>query len=238
MSGGPIARGVWLVAGGLVGLAPAPALAAWRGSGEVDPAAAVPVIVLMAVVGLGVLGWRFAARGERGNRQLQAAALMHELKTRDAAWDPEAFKARVRVVFQGVFPISEPGDVERVATFVTPAYRARLAERLIMLHEQGRRRRPDRADIQAIEVVHVDDRLDDTQDRAWAFIQFFGDEAVVDKATGLAVEDGSHVSMLGHQQLWKFVRQGDTWLLEDIEINAARGVFQARVQSEGPGGTP
>jgi predicted lipid-binding transport protein (Tim44 family) len=221
-----------------VGLVPAPAHAAWRGSGEVDPAALAPVAVLLGVAAVGWLGWRYAARGERGSRAAEAAALMAELKRRDAAWDPEAFKARVRTVFEGVFPISAPGDVERVASLVTPAYRARLAERLVTLHKQGRRRRPDRASIEAIEVVHVDDRLDDTQDRAWAFIRFFGDEVVIDQATGLAVEAGSNTSMLGHQQLWKFVRHGDTWLLDDIELNAARGVFEARAQSERQDPTP
>jgi hypothetical protein len=237
-------RGKWpkasawaLAAGWGVGLAPAPAQAAWRRSAEVDPGALVPVFVLLAAVGLGFLGWRWMAHGERGNRRLQATALMTSLKARDAAWDPEAFKARARMVFQAVFPISEPGDVERIAPFVTPAYRARLAERLITLRKQGRRRRPDRADIQAIEVVHVDDRLDDSQDRAWAYIKFFGDEVVIEQATGMAVEAGSNASILGHQQLWKFVRHGDTWLLEDIELDAAKGVFEARVQTESPDGT-
>ena len=78
-------------------------------------------------------------------------------------------------------------------------------------------------------IVEVTDFVDDTRDRFCALIEASMIDYVIDEKTKTSVS-GSGVK-LPFQELWHFVRQGDTWVLDQIDQEASIGDLAGMVAS-------
>lgn len=203
-------------------MAAAPVLAEY-GQGPA-PSKLYPMLIyiLLGVIGPPILVVLLGVRAlMRHKKRRDAEALMEKLAAADQAWDLKAFEARALEVFRAVAPVSTPEALDAVKDMFTPHGAAVLASELAEQQQAGKVRRFELNDMIGVELLRVDDRLDDREDRVWALIRFYGFDHWREATEPASVPGGGGQQ----QQIWKFRRAGDEWLLESFEATSANAVL-------------
>jgi predicted lipid-binding transport protein (Tim44 family) len=141
--------------------------------------------------------------------------LLAKLQKLDPAWDLDAIRRRVTEVF---FKVQEAW-VERDQNLAKDCMSQAIFHKHKMQTDQmiAQHRRNVLEDINLIEteIVDVQDFADNKRDRFWVYVKgemrdFMADDRTRDIVSGN--EDKEKFT-----ELWKFIRAGDTWVLDEID---------------------
>lgn len=158
--------------------------------------------------------------------------LLARLEKLDPAWDLDAIRRRVNEVFFKV----QGAWVERDQTLAKNCMSQAIFNKHKMQTDQmiAQHRRNVLEDINLIEteIVDVQDFADNKRDRFWVYVKgemrdFMADDRTRDIVSGNEEKEK-------FTELWKFIRAGDTWVLDEIDQKVSlfdlRG-FKATSQS-------
>ena len=141
--------------------------------------------------------------------------LLARLKKLDPAWDLDAIQRRVSQVFFKV----QQAWMERDQNIAKDCMSQAIFDKHKMQTDQmiAEHRRNVLEDINLIEtdIVDVEDFADNKKDLFWVYIKgkmrdFMADDRTRDIVSG---DD----KLEGFTELWKFIRAGDTWVLDEID---------------------
>lgn len=214
----------WWVSVLIWAMCAAPALAEYgKGRGETRLSGMLFMYGAMLILPLLLVLWLGARALVRSKKRRDAEALMEKLAAEDQAWDPRAFETRAREVFMAVAPVVSPEALESVKALFTPEGAATWTAELAKHQQAGKQRYFKLSDMIGVELLRVDDRLDDSEDRAWALIRFYG----FDGLRNVSEPPESSIGGAEQAQIWKFRRSGDVWLLESFEVTSLTAVLRA-----------
>lgn len=142
-------------------------------------------------------------------------ALLARLEKLDPAWDLDAIRRRVSDVFFKV----QHAWVERDQNLAKDCMSQAIFNKHKMQTDQmiAQHRRNVLEDINLIEteIVDVQDFTDNKRDRFWVYVKgemkdFMADDRTRDIVSGTEEKEK-------FTELWKFIRAGDTWVLDEID---------------------
>jgi len=155
----------------------------------------------------------------------QAKALIKTISKLDNAWDLDALKARIDETYFKVQTAWRDRNQEIAKEY--------MSERLYLKHKsqtdnmlsRGIRNVMESINLKEAKIVEVLDYKDNSKDVFWAYIiGSMVDYTIVEKSG--EVIDGEKTNN-SFKELWKFKRQENTWLLDeidqDVEISDLRG---------------
>jgi predicted lipid-binding transport protein (Tim44 family) len=101
---------------------------------------------------------------------------------------------------------------------------------------QRRKNMLENINLTQVDIVDVEDFLDNRKDRFWAHLEGSMIDYTIDD-TNNRVVSGSNTKAESFTELWKFVRTGNTWVLNEIDqkvsLSDLKG-FEARTDSSAP----
>ena len=145
----------------------------------------------------------------------QAKALIAVISKHDNAWDLDSLKARIDETYFKVQTAWRDRDQEIAKDC--------MSERLYFKHKaqtddmlkRGIRNVMESINLKEAKIVEVLDYKDNSKDTFWAYIVgSMVDYTIVEKSGELIDGEKKNNSF---KELWKFKRQGDTWLLDEID---------------------
>jgi predicted lipid-binding transport protein (Tim44 family) len=141
--------------------------------------------------------------------------LLARLEKQDPAWDLDAIRRRVSQVF---FKVQEAW-MERDQNIAKDCMSKAIFDKHKMQTDQmiAQHRRNVLEDINLIEtdIVDVEDFADNKRDRFWVYLKGAMKDFMVDDRTRDIVSGKD--SKESFTELWKFTREGDTWVLDEID---------------------
>ncbi|HET6924987.1 MAG TPA: TIM44-like domain-containing protein [Candidatus Saccharimonadales bacterium] len=175
------------------------------------------IVGLGAVIGVysGVNDWwgKLARTFKKSRQQVESAAL------KDSAWDEAALEERVRQVFADYQQDWSDFNFAHMKKYLSPAYYGFTEIFLRALQQMGRQNQVMNPAIQDLQFVAVQDEADNDADAFRVYLKAKADDRLIDTAAGTVIyEDTS-----SFRELWRFDREGNTWLLHDIQQVTADG---------------
>jgi hypothetical protein len=168
-------------------------------------------------------------------KSLACKELLARLEKHDPVWDLDAIRRRVNEVFFKVQHAWMERDQNLAKDCMSKAIfdkHKRQTDELIADH---RRNVLEDINLAETEIVDVEDFADNKRDRFWVYLKgsmkdFMADDRTRDIVAG---KDTSEK----FAELWKFTREGDTWVLDEIDQTVSlfdlRG-FKATTESSTP----
>ena len=141
--------------------------------------------------------------------------LLARLKKLDPIWDLDAIRNRISQVFFKV----QQAWTERDQNIARDCMSSAIFEKHKMQTDQmiSQHRRNVLEDINLIEtdIVDVEDFTDNRKDQFWVYVKGSMIDYTVDDKTGSLVSGNEKAEKF--TELWKFLRIGDTWVLDEID---------------------
>jgi len=102
--------------------------------------------------------------------------------------------------------------------------------------EQHRKNVLENINLTQVDIVDVEDFLDNRKDRFWARLEGSMVDYTIDDTSNRVVS-GNKTKAESFTELWKFVRAGNTWMLDEIDQKVSLSdlkSFEARTDSPVP----
>jgi hypothetical protein len=141
--------------------------------------------------------------------------LLAKLQKLDPVWDLDAIRRRVSEVFFKVQEAWMERDQNRAKDCMSKTIFDKHKMQTDELIAQHRRNVLEDINLIETEIVDVEDFADNKRDRFWVYLKgsmkdFMADDRTRDIVSG---KDSSEK----FTELWKFTREGDTWVLDEID---------------------
>ena len=141
--------------------------------------------------------------------------LLTRLEKQDPVWDLEAIRRRVSQVFFKVQEAWMERDQNLAKDCMSKAIFDKHKMQTDQLIAEHRRNVLEDINLAEIEIVDVEDFADNKRDRFWVYFKgsmkdFMADDRTRDIVSGKDSQEG-------FTELWKFIREGDTWVLDEID---------------------
>lgn len=183
--------------------------------------------ILLAVVAIAVVGSmlytgaqsaRYRARREARVRRVELAAA--EASEDDAAFAPDAVRARAATLFREIQVAWDRRDRTRLGALVGPDLLVEWRRRLDDFERRGWHNRVGVAAGPTVEYVGLVNREDDRDDRVVVRVQATLRDWVQDRAGRRIVHNDSESDTRGVAEYWTLGKRGGDWVLLSIEQRA------------------
>ena len=214
----------------LLGVASAAARAGGGGGAAVAAGGCLSLILLpFALIYAGIMTWQVRKKSKA------CKELLARLEKQDAAWDPDEIRHRIDEVFFKV----QQAWMERNQDLARDCMSAGLYQKHKLQTDQmlaqHRKNVLENINLTSVDIVDVEDFVDNRKDRFWANLEGSMTDYTVDETTNQVVK-GDSKKTEHFNELWKFVRSGNTWVLDqidqDVSISELKG-FQAKTETPG-----
>jgi hypothetical protein len=162
--------------------------------------------------------------------------LLARLEKLDPAWDPDAIRHRVNEVFFKVQQAWMERNQNLAKDCMSDALFQKHKLQTDHLIEEHRKNMLENINLTQVDIVDVEDFLDNKKDRFWAHLEGSMIDYTIDDTNNRLVS-GNYKKAEGFTELWKFVRAGNTWVLDEIDQSVSLSDlknFEARTDSPGP----
>jgi hypothetical protein len=147
----------------------------------------------------------------------QAKALISKISQIDKAWNFNALKARIEETFFKVQIAWRDRDQDIAKDYMSERLYKKHKIQTSYMRQKQRRNIMENINLKEAKVVEIMDYIDDSQDSFWVYIVGSMIDYTIDDKTGKII-DGKKIN-LPFKELWRFIRQGDTWVLDEIDQN-------------------
>ncbi len=174
-------------------------------------------IALGALVGMpaGLYGWFGKIKQSKFVKgKLQAAA------SNDSAWDEQKLTDYAKSVFLRYQQDWSNFNTASIQTYTTPNYHHHASLLLYILQQMGRKNMMDNVQVAEIMITDAHDSEQNNQDAFTVGITASARDQLIDTQTGENLFTGGN----SFTEYWRFVRSGDTWLLDGITQATANNV--------------
>jgi hypothetical protein len=207
-------RGVAIIGGSFVGLLIA-VLFGFLGIG-------VGIIVGIGAIigvysGINSLHSRLLRRSKTAKQQLSFAA------NNDPMWQETELQARVQAVFTDFQNDWSSFNLEHMRSYTTPRYYGHMELMLSAMYQMGRRNEVASPTILSTQVVNIDDQVQNDQDNFDIYIQAKANDSLLDTSQNKTI----YTDKNSFEELWHFVRQDNTWLLDGISQATANALLKS-----------
>jgi hypothetical protein len=149
----------------------------------------------------------------------RSAAALAEAAARDISWETGTLHGRVRAVFETVQAAWMERDPEGARQYMSEALYRQHQTRIEQMLRHHERNVMKETVIWQLRVVAISDYANDARDCFWAFVGGTMIDCLVDDRNGDPIR-GSLTSPVTFQQLWKFVRAPQGWVVDHIDRHA------------------
>lgn len=146
----------------------------------------------------------------------QSKFVKSTLKTaasKDAAWDETQLTQHANTVFARYQADWSASNAEAMRAYLSPRYQHHAALLLYALQLLERRNVVENPHIESTTIVGANDHVDNAQDTFTVGIAAQAHDQLIDARTGNALFTDTD----GFTEYWRFVRSGQTWLLDGIQ---------------------
>ena len=144
--------------------------------------------------------------------------LIEKLSKVDVAWDPHALKARIELTYFNVQESWKQRNNELAKEHMSQGLYRKHKFKIERMIEDGHKPMMFAIKLNQATIVEVTDFEDDSKDRLCALIEGSMIDYMIDEKTK------EHISGVAEDQtfkeFWKFVREGDNWVLDEIDQTA------------------
>lgn len=141
--------------------------------------------------------------------------LLARLEKLDPAWDLDAIRRRISQVFFKVQQAWMERDQNVARDCMSDAIFEKHKMQTDQLISQHRKNILENINLIETEVVDVEDFADNKKDKFWVDLKGSMIDYTVDDTTGSIVSGKREAESF--TELWKFIRTGDTWVLDGID---------------------
>ncbi len=181
----------------------------------------LPVILIAAFV-----GWR-----RRKKRIKQAKLLQTTAASVDSTWSDATIQETVKQTFMSFQTDWSSFNVKNMKSYLTARYQAHMNLVLFVLQQMQRRNDMSRIELSAVQLMHVDDKVDNEEDRFSVEIRARATDSLIDTAQNTLL----YTDKNPFTEMWHFDRENGQWKLDGIsqadffsDNNASFAVFAAR----------
>lgn len=146
----------------------------------------------------------------------ESKALLDQIAKKDKIWDPNYIRRQVETVFFKVQEAWIQRDQMIAKDFVSQALFDKHKLQTDMMIANHEKNVMERINLIQARVVEVMDYLDDTRDQLWVFMRGTMFDYIADDRTG-EPKYGKPERPEGFFELWKFVRENNNWVLDEID---------------------
>jgi len=165
----------------------------------------------------------------RKNRRCKA--LLAEISKIDKAWDPHALAARVEETYFKIQDAWKERDQDLARNYMSDRLYRKHKHQTDQMIKDGHKPMMFAINLKKATIVEITDFDDDSRDRFCALIEGSMIDYVVDEKTKAHV--AGDPQDLGFREFWRFVREGDTWVLDEIDQKASMsGLVSMVAESE------
>jgi predicted lipid-binding transport protein (Tim44 family) len=161
--------------------------------------------------------------------------LLARLEKLDPAWDIDAIRHRINEVFFKVQQAWMARDQNLAKDCMSDAIFQKHKLQTDHLIEEHHKNMLENINLTHADIVDVEDFVDNMKDRFWAHIEGSMIDYTIDD-TNNRVVSGDSKKAETFTELWKFVRIGNTWVLDEIDqsvsLSDLKG-FEAKTDSAG-----
>ena len=155
------------------------------------------------------------------------------LEKLDPAWDIDAIRHRINEVFFKVQQAWMARDQNLAKDCMSDAIFQKHKLQTDHLIEEHRKNMLENINLTQVDTVDVEDFVDNRKDRFWAHIEGSMIDYTIDDTSNRVVS-GNNTKAESFAELWKSVRAGNTWVLDEIDqkvsLSDLKG-FEARTDS-------
>ena len=159
--------------------------------------------------------------------------LLARLEKLDPAWDIDAIRHRINEVFFKVQQAWMARDQSLAKDCMSDAIFQKHKLQTDHLIEEHHKNMLENINLAQVDIVDVEDFVDNRKDRFWAHLEGSMIDYTIDD-TNNRVVSGDNTKAESFTELWKFVRSGNTWVLDEIDqkvsLSDLKG-FEARTDS-------
>jgi predicted lipid-binding transport protein (Tim44 family) len=142
--------------------------------------------------------------------------LLARLEKLDPAWDIDAIRHRINEVFFKVQQAWMARDQNLAKDCMSDAIFQKHKLQTDHLIEEHHKNMLENINLTQADIVDVEDFVDNRKDRFWAHIEGSMIDYTIDD-TNNRVVSGNNTKAESFTELWKFVRIGNTWVLDEID---------------------
>jgi hypothetical protein len=146
--------------------------------------------------------------------------LLARLEKLDPAWDIDAIRHRINEVFFKVQQAWMARDQNLAKDCMSDALFQNHKLQTDHLIEEHHKNMLENINLTQADIVDVEDFVDNRKDRFWAHIEGSMIDYTIDD-TNNRVVSGDNTKAESFAELWKFVRVGNTWVLDEIDQNVS-----------------
>ena len=143
-------------------------------------------------------------------------ALLARLEKLDPAWDLDAIRHRVNEVFFKVQQAWMERNQDLAKDCMSAAIYSKHKLQTDQMLAQHRKNVLENINLVKADIVDVEDFVDNRKDRFWAHIEGSMIDYTIDDTSG-GVVSGNRTKAESFTELWKFVRSGNDWVLDEID---------------------
>ncbi len=161
--------------------------------------------------------------------------LLARLEKLDPAWDADAIGHRVNEVFFKVQQAWMARDQTLAKDCMSDAIFQKHKLQTDHLIEEHRKNVLENINLTQVNIVDVEDFVDNRKDRFWAELEGSMIDYTIDDTNDRLVS-GNSIKAESFTELWKFVRAGNRWVLDEIDQKVSLSdlkSFEARTENPG-----
>jgi hypothetical protein len=201
---------IWIIITTLLLLAPEVALAragggGGHGKGSWVNLAMLPILLIYSAL----VTYQVRKKGKACND------LLARLEKQDPAWDPDSIKHRVEQVFFKVQQAWMARDQNLAKDCMSSAIFEKHKLQTDQMIAQHRKNMLENINLAESDIVDVEDFSDNKKDKFWVYLKGSMIDYTIDDTSNRLVS-GSR-SGEKFTELWKFIRSGDSWFLDEID---------------------
>ncbi len=144
--------------------------------------------------------------------------LLKKLSAVDGAWDPHALKARIEITYFKVQTAWKERNQELARDYISDRLYKKHKIQTDEMLKDGHKPMMFDINLKQATIVEVTDFEDDSRDRFCALIEGSMIDYLIDEKTK------EHINGLAENQsfkeFWCFIREGDSWVLDEIDQTA------------------
>lgn len=155
--------------------------------------------------------------------------LLEKISKLDAAWDPHALKARIEISYFKIQEAWKQRDNDLAKEYMSNRLSAKHKMQIDQMLEDGHKPMMFEINLKQATIIEIADFEDDSRDRFCALIEGSMIDYLIDEKTK------EHINGSGENQtfreFWKFVREDNNWVLDEIDQTATSRELIAMVAS-------
>jgi hypothetical protein len=201
---------IWIITTTLLLLAPEIALARAGGGGGHGKGSWLNLVMLpIFLIYSAIVTYQVRKKSQT------CTALLARIEKQDPAWHLDSIKHRVEQVFFKVQQAWMARDQNLAKDCMSDAIFEKHKLQTDQMIAQHRKNVLENIDLTETDIVDVEDFRDNKKDRFWVYLKGSMIDYTVNDTNDLLVA-GSRSSEK-FSELWKFIRSGDSWILDEID---------------------